>query len=63
MNTGLTVAQYDPALNVQTSAGALVHSRASSTQLMLASGKLLFTGGNSPIGAITELYDPATATT
>jgi hypothetical protein len=63
LNSGLTFALYNPALNTQTSAGALVHSR-TSTQVLLTSGKLLFTGGTSAgIGAIVEIYDPTTATT
>ncbi|MFP2907397.1 kelch repeat-containing protein, partial [Pyxidicoccus sp. 3LFB2] len=63
LNAGGTFALYDPALNVQTSAGALVHSRSSHMQVRLASGRLLFAGGSQATSAITEIYDPATGTT
>ncbi len=63
LSAGLNFALYDPALNTQTNAGALVHNRSPSTQVQLASGRLLVTGGSSGTGALTEIYDPATGTT
>ncbi|MFP2960314.1 kelch repeat-containing protein [Myxococcus sp. 1LA] len=58
---GVNLALYDPALNVQTSAGTLTHGRSNPTHVMLESGRLLVTGGSQAISAIAEIYDPATA--
>ncbi|MCP3136551.1 Kelch repeat-containing protein [Pyxidicoccus xibeiensis] len=63
LTAGTTLGLYDPALNTQTSPGALRHPRTDSTQVQLASGRLLITGGTQPISAITEVYDPATGAT
>ncbi|NVI97581.1 kelch-like protein [Myxococcus sp. AM009] len=61
LHAGVNFALYDPALNLQASAGTLTHARNNPTHVMLASGRLLVTGGSQAISAITEIYDPATA--
>ncbi len=59
-----TAALYDPAGNTWSAAGSLDTGRLYHTATLLASGKVLVTGGRNGNGAIatSELYDPATNT-
>jgi hypothetical protein len=60
LTQGRGVALYDPALNTETPVGEMIYERSYFAQTMLASGRLLLTGGSQPTSALTEIFDPVT---